>query len=68
MKQSIVGLSSLLLCLALTVGCDQNDNGAERFGEKVDNAMEKAADRTEDAAEEIDNAVEDAAEEVDNPK
>jgi hypothetical protein len=68
MKQSIVGLSSLLLCLVLTVGCDQNDNGAERFGEKVDNAMENAADRVEDAAEEVDNKVEDAAEELDNPK
>jgi hypothetical protein len=67
MKQSLIVLP-LLLTLALTGGCDQNDNGVEKFGEKVDNAMENTADRVEDAAEEVDNKVEDAAEEIDNPK
>jgi hypothetical protein len=70
MKKFIIGLPALLLGLALTSGCEQNDNGMEKLGEKVDNTMENAADRTEDAVEEADNdnAIEDAAEEIDNPR
>ena len=60
-----VALMMLVCAMPLTfLGCDANDGGAEKMGERMDNAADDAADGIEDAADDMKDGMEDACEKV----
>lgn len=57
LAKSFIWIATGLLAMALTAGCDRNDQSAERAGRKIDQATEEVKEQAANAREKIGDAV-----------